>query len=177
MKKRYNVAVIGATGAVGTQMLRVLEERRFPVKGVLALASARSKGRRVPFNGKTLKVEELTRRSFEGIDVALFSAGASRSLEFAPEAVKSGAVVIDNSSAFRMEPDVPLVVPEENSHTLKKHKGIIANPNCSTIQMVVALKPIHDAAQIKRIVVSAYQAVSGTGKKAISELEQQTRDL
>ncbi|MBI3599515.1 MAG: aspartate-semialdehyde dehydrogenase, partial [Nitrospinae bacterium] len=140
-------------------------------------ASERSEGKFVEFKGKSVKVNRLTKDSFRGIDIALFSAGASRSLEFAPEAVKAGAVVVDNSSAFRMEADVPLVVPEVNGHAIKKHKGIIANPNCSTIQMVVALKPIHDAAQIKRIVVSTYQAVSGTGKKAIHELEQQTRDL
>lgn len=176
-KDKYTVAVVGATGAVGNEMVSILEERNFPIGDLRLLASERSEGKQIEFKGKKIKVRKLTKDSFKGVDIALFSAGASRSLEFAPEAVKSGAVVIDNSSAFRMEPDVPLVVPEVNSHAIKKHKGIIANPNCSTIQMVVALKPIHDAAQIKRIVVSTYQAVSGTGKKAISELEQQTRDL
>src|SRR3972149_5974014 len=176
-KDKYTVAVVGATGAVGNEMVSILEERNFPVGDLRLLASERSEGKQIEFKGKRVKVNKLTKDSFKGVDIALFSAGASRSLEFAPIAVKSGAVVIDNSSAFRMEPDVPLVVPEVNSHAIKKHKGIIANPNCSTIQMVVALKPIHDAVQIKRIVVSTYQAVSGTGKKAISELEQQTRDL
>jgi aspartate-semialdehyde dehydrogenase len=177
MKDKYAVAVVGATGAVGNEMVSILEERNFPVGELRLLASERSEGKTIEFKGKNVKVNRLTKDSFKGIDIALFSAGASRSLEFAPEAVKSGAVVVDNSSAFRMETDVPLVVPEVNSHAIKKHKGIIANPNCSTIQMVVALKPIHDAAKINRIVVSTYQAVSGTGKKAIHELEQQTRDL
>ncbi|MBI3815038.1 MAG: aspartate-semialdehyde dehydrogenase [Nitrospinae bacterium] len=177
MKDKYTVVVVGATGAVGNEMVSILEERNFPVGELRLLASEMSEGKFIGFKGKNVKVNRLTKDSFKGIDIALFSAGASRSLEFAPEAVKAGAVVVDNSSAFRMEADVPLVVPEVNGHAIKKHKGIIANPNCSTIQMVVALKPIHDAAQIKRIVVSTYQAVSGTGKKAIHELEQQTRDL
>jgi aspartate-semialdehyde dehydrogenase len=176
-KDKYTVAVVGATGAVGNEMVSILEERNFPVGDLRLLASERSEGKKIEFKGKNINVNKLTKDSFKGVDIALFSAGASRSLKFAPIAVKSGAVVIDNSSAFRMEPDVPLVVPEVNKHALKKHKGIIANPNCSTIQMVVALKPIHDAVQIKRIVVSTYQSVSGTGKKAIAELEQQTRDL
>lgn len=176
-KDKYTVAVVGATGAVGNEMVAILEERNFPVGELKLFASERSEGKFLEFKGKNIRVNKLTKDSFNGIDIALFSAGASRSLEFAPEAVKAGAVVVDNSSAFRMEPDVPLVVPEVNKHALKKHKGIIANPNCSTIQMVVALKPIHDAVRIKRIVVSTYQAVSGTGKKAIHELEQQTRDL
>ncbi len=177
MKDKYSVAVVGATGAVGNEMVSILEERNFPVGELRLLASERSEGKIIAFKGKNVKVNRLTKDSFKGINIALFSAGASRSLEFAPAAVKSGAVVVDNSSAFRMESDVPLVVPEVNSHAVKKHKGIIANPNCSTIQMVVALKPIHDAVKIKRIVVSTYQAVSGTGKKAIHELEQQTRDI
>ena len=177
MKDKYRVAVVGATGAVGNEMVSILEERNFPVGELKLFASERSEGKFLEFKGKNIRVNKLTKDSFNGIDIALFSAGASRSLEFAPKAVNSGAVVIDNSSAFRMESNVPLVVPEVNKHALKKHKGIIANPNCSTIQMVVALKPIHDAVRIKRIVVSTYQAVSGTGKKAIQELEQQTRDL
>ncbi len=174
MRKRYNVAVVGATGAVGTEMLRVLQERRFPVKRLRLLASARSRGRRVPFNGSLHTVEELQPRSFEGIDVALFSAGASRSLEFGPEAVKRGAVVVDNSSAFRMAETVPLVVPEVNPHALKYHQGLIANPNCSTIVMLVALAPLHQEARIKRIIVSTYQAVSGAGAKAIYQLYDET---
>lgn len=176
-KNKYTVAVVGATGAVGNEMVAILEERNFPVGELKLFASERSEGKYIEFRGKNIRVNKLTDDSFNGINIALFSAGASRSLDFAPKAVKAGAVVIDNSSAFRMEPDVPLVVPEVNKHALKKHKGIIANPNCSTIQMVVALKPIHDAVRIKRIVVSTYQAVSGTGKKAMQELEQQTRDL
>ena len=168
--KRYNIAVVGATGAVGTEMLRVLAERRFPVNRIRLLASSRSAGRRVPFNGSSHRVEELTRRSFDGIDVALFSAGASRSLEFAPEAVKRGAIVVDNSSAFRMDADVPLVVPEVNPHALKQHDGLIANPNCSTIIMLVPLAPLHHAVRIKRITVSTYQSVSGAGAKAMYQL-------
>lgn len=175
MKRRYNVAVVGATGAVGTEMLRVLHERRFPVKRLRLLASARSRGRRVPFNGSLHTVEELQPRSFEGIDVALFSAGASRSLEFGPEAVKRGAVVVDNSSAFRMVDDVPLVIPEVNPHALARHHGLIANPNCSTIVMLVALAPLHQAARITRIVVSTYQSVSGAGAKAMAQLYEETK--
>ena len=174
-RRQYTVAVVGATGAVGTEMLRVLAERKFPVKGVLPLASKRSVGRRVSFNGSTYKVEELQRRSFNGIDIALFSAGASRSLEFGPEAVKRGAVVIDNSSAFRMHEDVPLIVPEINPHALAQHQGLIANPNCSTIVMLVALAPLHKAAQIKRIIVSTYQSVSGAGAKAMAQLYDETK--
>ncbi|MBI5814599.1 MAG: aspartate-semialdehyde dehydrogenase [Nitrospinae bacterium] len=178
MKKGLlNVAVVGATGAVGEEMTRILEERKFPVGEFLPLASARSAGKAVTFKGEEYEVEELTHDSFDGIDIALFSAGASRSLEFAPAAVDAGAVVVDNSSAYRMDPGTPLVVPEVNPHAIKLHKGIIANPNCSTIQMVVALKPLHDYARIKRIVVSTYQSVSGTGKKAIDELDRQTRDI
>ena len=177
MSKRVNVAVVGATGAVGTEMLRVLEQRRFPMKGLRLLASARSAGRRVPFNGSTHKVERLTKGAFAGIDVALFSAGASRSLEFGPEAVRRGAVVIDNSSAFRMDAKVPLIVPEVNPHALTRHRGLIANPNCSTIIMLVPLAPIHRAAGITRIVVSTYQSVSGAGAKAIHQLWSESRDL
>lgn len=171
--KQYNVAVAGATGAVGQKMREILEERDFPIKNVRFLASARSEGKELVFRGETVKVETLTKDSFKDIDIALFSAGGDRSLEFAPAAAAAGAVVIDNSSAWRMNPKVPLVVPEVNPEDVKWHSGIIANPNCSTIQMVVALKPLHDAAKIKRIVVSTYQAVSGTGQKAIDELKSQ----
>jgi aspartate-semialdehyde dehydrogenase len=174
-RKEFNVAVAGATGAVGNEMISILEQRTFPVKNIRLLASERSKGKMLKFRGKDYPVEVLSKDSFSDIDIALFSAGASRSLEFAPAAVESGAVVVDNSSAFRMDPEIPLVVPEVNPHAIARHKGIIANPNCSTIQMVVPLKPIHDIAKIKRIVVSTYQAVSGTGKKAIEELRIQSQ--
>jgi aspartate-semialdehyde dehydrogenase len=173
-KNKYVVAVAGATGAVGREMVEILEERNFPVSELVPLASERSEGERLEFKGKNWTVKRLSRDSFKGVDIALFSAGAARSLEFAPAAVQSGAVVIDNSSAFRMDPKVPLVVPEVNPHAIAGHNGIIANPNCSTIGMVVALKPIHDAAKIKRIVVTTFQSVSGTGKKAMDELAQQT---
>ncbi len=179
MHKTYKVAVVGATGAVGSEMLRILEERDFPVAEVRPLASARSAGTTVRFRGDEVKVRELTPESFGGIDIALFSAGGSVSARFAPAAVEAGAVVVDNTSHFRMEPDVPLVVPEVNPHAIAgyRERGIIANPNCSTIQMVVVLKPLHDAARIRRVVASTYQAVSGTGKRAIEELERQTREL
>ncbi len=172
----YNVAVVGATGAVGNMMVEVLQERNFPVNNLKLLASERSAGSAMLFQGKSHKVELLTPESFEDVDVALFSAGGSVSKEFAPIAAESGAVVVDNSSAFRMDPDIPLVVPEVNPHQIGayRNRGIIANPNCSTIQMVVALKPIYDAAGIERIVVSTYQAVSGTGKRAIQELQDQS---
>jgi len=173
--KEYNVAIVGATGAVGEEMRNILEERDFPVANLRLLASERSVGRRLTFRRTGVAVEQLSPDSFEGVDIALFSAGASISEEFAPLAVKAGAIVIDNSSAFRMKEDVPLVVPEVNPEALKDHKGIIANPNCSTIQMVVVLKPIHDRARIRRIVVSTYQAVSGTGKKAVQELLDQAK--
>jgi len=177
--KLHAVAVAGVTGAVGLEMIKTLEQRKFPVGSIKLLASERSVGKELRFNGKPVKVEKLTKDSFKGVQIALFSAGASRSLEFAPAAASSGAVVVDNSSAFRMEPDIPLVVPEVNPQAIAQYKkrGIIANPNCSTIQMVVALKPIHDVARIKRIVVSTYQAVSGTGLKAIEELLVQTRAI
>jgi aspartate-semialdehyde dehydrogenase len=179
MSKLWNIAVVGATGAVGTQMIECLEERNFPVGKIKFLASGRSTGQALEFNGKPVLVEELTHDSFEGIDIALFSAGGARSEEFCPAAAKAGAVCIDNSSVWRMDQDVPLVVPEVNPLAIAGYtkKGIIANPNCSTIQMVVALKPLHDFAVIKRIVVSTYQAVSGTGKKAIDELRVQTGEL
>jgi len=176
MKKKaeYNVAVVGATGAVGRVMLSILEERKFPVAQLLPLASARSAGQQVEFNGQKITVQELKADSFAGIDIALFSAGGSISLEFCPIAANAGCVVIDNSSAFRMEKDIPLVVPEVNPHAIGDSPGIIANPNCSTIQMVVALKPIHDRYKIKRVVVSTYQSVSGSGQSAIEELKAQS---
>lgn len=176
-KSAYTVAVVGATGAVGTEMIQVLEERDFPVEELVPLASARSEGNEVMFRGQALPVKVLEHNSFEGVDVALFSAGAGVSKEFGPMAVKAGAVVVDNSSAWRMDPNVPLVVPEVNVHALSGHQGLIANPNCSTIQMVVALKPLHDAVQIKRIVVTTFQSVSGTGKDAMEELIDQSRQL
>jgi aspartate-semialdehyde dehydrogenase len=177
--KKFNVAVAGATGAVGNQMIRSLEEMNFPVKSIKLLASQRSVGRTLRFKGDLMVVEELKEDSFKGIDIALFSAGGGTSETFAPFAAKDECVVIDNSSAWRMDPQVPLVVPEVNPHAIAQHtnKGIIANPNCSTIQMVQALSPIHKAYGIKRIVVSTYQAVSGTGKKAIDELFDQTRAI
>lgn len=176
-KSGYVVAIVGATGAVGTEMIEVLEERKFPVSRLVPLASTRSAGGMVTFNGNEVPIEVLTKDSFVGMDIALFSAGADLSREFAPIAVKAGAVVIDNSAAWRMTPEVPLVVPEVNAHDIQGHKGIIANPNCSTIQMVVALKPLHDEARIKRIVVTTFQSVSGTGKEAMDELMEQCQDL
>ena len=173
--KSFTVAVVGATGAVGNEMIEILEQRKFPVRDLKLLASERSFGLSLGFKGHEVAVDVLKEDSFKGVDIGLFSPGGAVSQKFAPIAARSGCVVIDNTSAFRMEPDVPLVVPEVNAHAVKDYKkrGIIANPNCSTIQMVVALKPLHDAARIKRIVVSTYQAVSGTGKKAIAELEGQ----
>jgi aspartate-semialdehyde dehydrogenase len=176
-KSGYVVAVVGATGAVGTEMIEVLEERKFPVTRLVPLASTRSAGGTVIFEGDEVPIEVLTKDSFAGVDIALFSAGADLSREFAPIAVKAGAVVIDNSAAWRMTPEVPLVVPEVNAHDIQRHKGIIANPNCSTIQMVVALKPLHDQAKIKRIVVTTFQSVSGTGKDAMDELMAECQDL
>ena len=176
-KSLYVVAVVGATGAVGTEMIEVLEEREFPVARLVPLASTRSAGGTVTFKGNEVPLEVLTKDSFAGVDIALFSAGADLSREFAPIAVKAGAVVIDNSAAWRMTPEVPLVVPEVNAHDIQRHKGIIANPNCSTIQMVVALKPLHDEARIKRIVVTTFQSVSGTGKDAMDELMVECQDL
>ena len=170
-----HVAIAGATGAVGTEFLKLLEARDFPMKSLRLLASSRSAGSKLKFRGENLEVEELTSKSFKGIDIAFFSAGGSRSKEFAPYAVDSGAVVIDNSSAFRMDEKVPLVVPEINPKQAFEHQGLIANPNCSTIQMVVALNPIHRAANIQRVVVSTYQAVSGAGASAMEELKQQLR--
>jgi len=176
-KESYAVAVVGATGAVGREMIEILEERKFPVGELRLLASERSVGEEVAYRGKELPVDLLADGALGGLDFALFSAGAEVSRRFAPVAVQKGAIVIDNSSAFRMEPKVPLVVPEVNPGALAKHQGLIANPNCSTIQMVVGLKPLHDAAKIRRIVVSTYQSVSGTGKEAMDELLEQTRAI
>ncbi len=175
--KKLVVAVAGATGAVGREMLKTLEQRNFPATEVVALASSRSAGSKVPFQGGELTVQELTEDSFNGVDIAVFSAGGGTSQKFAPHAVKAGCVVVDNSSAWRMDDRCPLVVPEVNPQALENHQGIIANPNCSTIQMVVALQPLHAAAKIKRVVVSTYQAVSGTGQKAIEELDKQVRQM
>ncbi|BAI80879.1 aspartate-semialdehyde dehydrogenase [Deferribacter desulfuricans SSM1] len=174
-KEKYNVAIVGATGAVGQVFLQILEERNFPIDELRLLASSRSAGKKVKFKGEEYTVQELTHDSFEGIDIALFSAGGGRSKEFAPSAVKAGAVVIDNSSAFRMDKDVPLVVPEVNPDDAFKHNGIIANPNCTTIIMVVALKPLHNYGKIRRVVVSSYQSASGAGAKAMQELMDQTK--
>lgn len=179
MGKLFSVAVAGATGAVGNQMVACLEGRDFPVKNLKLLATARSVGRKLRFKGEEIPVEELTASSFKGVDIGIFSAGGATSQRFAPVAARDGCVVVDNSAAWRMDPDVPLVVPEVNPHAVANYtdKGIIANPNCSTIQMVVALAPIHRKVGIKRIVVSTYQAVSGTGKKAIDELYDQTKAI
>jgi aspartate-semialdehyde dehydrogenase len=173
LMRSYRVAVVGATGLVGRKMIDVLRERHFPVGELSLLASERSEGMEMRYNGAMHHVRKLTPDSFAGIDVALFSAGATVSKEFAPYAVKAGTLVIDNSSAFRMEEQVPLVVPEVNRHMIFCHKGIIANPNCSTIQMVVALKPLHDRWKIKRVVVATYQSVTGAGQKGLAQLEQE----
>jgi len=177
MPERPVVAVAGVTGAVGREMLKVLEQRDFPAERVIALASARSAGKKVPFGDSELTVEEMTAESFAGVDIALFSAGASVSKQFRDAVVSAGAVMIDNSSAFRMDDDVPLVVPEVNPEDVEWHSGVIANPNCSTIQMVVALKPLDNLAKIKRVVVSTYQAASGAGAAAMEELYSQSRDF
>lgn len=172
----YNVAIVGATGAVGQEMMSILRERDFPVKELRLLASERSEGKEIEYDGSSIKIKKLDENSFDGIDIALFSAGGSRSKEFAPAAVDAGAVVIDNSSAFRMEEDIPLVVPEINPHAVGEYKkrGIIANPNCTTAVTIMALKPLHDIGRIKRVVASSYQAVSGAGAQAIEELRNQT---
>ncbi len=177
-KKGYNLSIVGATGAVGVVMLQILEERNFPVDRVRLFASERSTGKLLSFRGESLRVERLEKGSFEETDLALFSAGASRSREYAPAAVRAGAIVIDNSSAFRMDPDVPLVIPEVNPEALRdfRKKGIIANPNCTTIVLVLAITPLHAYARVTRLVVSSYQAVSGAGARAIEELRQQTQD-
>ncbi|MBF0481559.1 MAG: aspartate-semialdehyde dehydrogenase [Desulfovibrionaceae bacterium] len=177
LEAKLVVAVAGATGAVGREMLKTLEQRNFPATQVVALATAKSAGIQIPFMDTEITVQEMSEDSFKGVDLALFSAGGAASKKYAPAAVKSGCVVVDNSSAWRMDPEAPLVVPEVNPEDLDWHNGIIANPNCSTIQMVVVLKPIHDRATIKRVIVSTYQAVSGTGQKAVDELEAQVRAL
>ncbi|MCF8055586.1 MAG: aspartate-semialdehyde dehydrogenase [Desulfocapsa sp.] len=176
-QKKYNVAIAGATGAVGGAMLDVLDRRDFPLKELRLLASERSVGKKLLFRGEEIEVQLLSKDAFKDIDIALFSAGATRSFDYAPAAAAAGAVVIDNSSAYRMDPDVPLVIPEVNPHAIAQYtnRGIIANPNCSTIQMLVALKPILDKVGIKRLVISTYQAVSGTGAKAIEELDSQVK--
>ena len=176
-KSNYNVAILGATGAVGEEMLKILEERNFPVDKLVLLASSRSIGRKYKFKDRDLAVQELKEDSFKGIDIVLASAGGTISKKFVPFAVKEGAIVIDNTSAFRMDPKVPLVIPEINAGDIKKHKGIIANPNCSTIIMLVPIHPIHKFNRIKRIIVSTYQAASGAGAKAMKELEDQSRDV
>ncbi len=176
-KDQYIVAVVGATGAVGRETVEVLEERKFPVDELRLFASERSAGEKVAFQGEDRPVQFLTKEVFRGVDIALFSAGAEISREYAPIAAQAGAVVIDNSSAFRMVSEVPLVVPEVNRHALHGHQGIIANPNCSTIQMVVVLKPLHDRFRIKRIIVTTFQSVSGTGKEAMDELLEETQAL
>ena len=179
MTKKYNVAVVGATGAVGEAMLSILEQRKFPVDNVYALASVRSVGKRIPFNGGSLKVQDLAEFDFSKADIGLFSAGAALSAEYAPKAVAAGCVVIDNTSQFRYDDDIPLVVPEVNPKSIAEHtkRGIIANPNCSTIQMLVALKPIYDAVGIERVNVCTYQAVSGSGKEGVEEVVAQTSQL
>ncbi|MDM5338120.1 aspartate-semialdehyde dehydrogenase [Fictibacillus enclensis] len=176
-QKGFHVAVVGATGAVGQQMLKTLEERNFPIAKLSLLASSRSAGRSVEYKGEEVVIQEATPDAFEGVDIALFSAGGSISKELAPEAVKRGAVVIDNTSAYRMDENVPLVVPEVNEEDIAKHQGIIANPNCSTIQMVVALKPLQEKYGLNKVIVSTYQAVSGAGAKAIQELRTQSQAI
>ncbi|MBM4168492.1 MAG: aspartate-semialdehyde dehydrogenase [Ignavibacteria bacterium] len=175
--KLFNVAVVGATGLVGRTMVKVLEERRFPVNRLTLLASERSLGREMNYAGRSIPVQKLGPESFRQIEIGLFSAGATISLEYAPLAVQAGAVVIDNSSAFRTDPDVPLIVPEVNRRQIFKHKGIIANPNCSTIQLVVVLKPLHDRFHIKRVVVSTYQSVTGAGQAAVDQLEAELANI
>ena len=172
-----NIAIAGVTGAVGQEFLRIIEERKFPFDTLKMLASHRSAGKQIDFMGKTYTVEELTADSFEGVDIALFSAGGGRSKEFAPAAVKAGAVVVDNSSAYRMDPDVPLVVPEVNADAIAQHKGIIANPNCTTIIANVAVYPLHKANSLKRMIVSTYQAASGAGQSAMLEMLQQAKEV
>jgi aspartate-semialdehyde dehydrogenase len=177
MNRHPHVAVVGATGAVGIEMIKTLEKRNFPVGQLTLLASARSVGKQLKFRGKDVTVQELTKDSFKGIDIALFSAGGSISKEFAPIAAKAGCVVVDNSSAFRMDPQVPLVIPEINAADVKLHQGIIANPNCTTAITLMALYPLHQAFGVKRIFASSYQAVSGTGAKALAELKRQVEQI
>jgi aspartate-semialdehyde dehydrogenase len=173
----HRLAIAGVTGAVGQEFLSIIEERNYPFTSIKMLASSRSAGKTMSFKGKTYTVEEMTKDSFKDVDVALFSAGASRSREFAPAAVKAGAVVVDNSSAYRMDPEVPLVIPEINPEAIKAHKGIIANPNCSTIIGIVPIWPLHKVNPVKRMVVSTYQAASGAGMSAMMELEAQSREI
>ena len=177
MSKSYTVGIAGATGAVGIEMIETLEKRNFPVKNLRLFASERSVGKKLPFRGQQITVELLKAGAFKGIDFALFSAGASRSKEFAHDAAKDGAIVIDNSSAFRMDANVPLVVPEVNAEDCFKHKGIIANPNCCTAVLLVVVYPLHKVNPVRRIIVSTYQAASGAGAKAMAELEEQTADV
>lgn len=176
-KSKFNIAVVGATGAVGQQIVRLLEERNFPMNELRLLSSKRSAGKKMTFQNKEYTLEEATPSSFEGIDIAFFSAGGSVSKALAPEAVKRGAVVVDNTSAYRMDENVPLVVPEVNEEAVKNHQGIISNPNCSTIQMVAALQPIREKYGLKRVIVSTYQAVSGAGLSAVEEMKNQTKDI
>jgi len=173
--KKYRVAVVGALGAVGSEMLKILSQRKFPIESIKPLDIKANEGKTILFNNQSVEIKEAKEGAFKDVDIALFSAGGDASLALAPIAVKEGAVVIDNSSAWRLDPTVPLVVPEVNPQALKNHRGLIANPNCSTIQMLVALKPLHDVYRIKRIIVSTYQAVSGTGQKAIDELDRQVK--
>ena len=177
MKDRYNVAIVGATGAVGQEMMDILDERNFPIGELRLLASERSAGKEIEFKGNKLTIRKLDHDCFEGIDIALFSAGSSRTKEYADSAVKAGAVVIDNSSAYRLDPDVPLIIPEINPDAINgyKQKGIIANPNCTTAVTIMALKPLHDLGKIKRVIATSFQAVSGAGAGGLRELEQQTR--
>src|SRR5438128_12051681 len=177
MNRKPHVAVVGATGAVGIEMIKTLEKRNFPVGKLTLLASARSAGKKLRFRGQEVAVQELTKDAFKDVDIALFSAGSSISKEFAPIAAKAGCVVVDNSSAFRMDDSVPLVIPEVNPEDVKKHKGIIANPNCTTAITLMALYPLHQAFGVKRIFASSYQAVTGTGAKAIEELERQVGEI
>jgi aspartate-semialdehyde dehydrogenase len=177
MSTGFHVAIVGATGAVGAELIQLLEQREFPLRGLKLLASAKSEGKALKFKGEEIPVEALSKDSFKSVDIALFSAGASTSRQYAQHAVSAGAVVIDNSSAFRMEPDVPLVVPEINPTDIQKHQGIIANPNCTTIISVMALYPLHQVFRVKRVIAASYQAVSGAGAKAIQELLLQTKSF
>jgi aspartate-semialdehyde dehydrogenase len=177
MSSEFEVAIVGATGAVGAELIQLLEQREFPLRRLKLLASPKSAGKVLKFKGEEIPVEVLSRDSFRSIDIALFSAGAARSKEYAPHAVNAGAVVIDNSSAFRMEPDVPLVVPEINPADIQKHRGIIANPNCTTVIALMALYPLHKVFRVKRVIASSYQAVSGAGAKAIDELLSHTKSF
>src|SRR5580693_9010986 len=177
MSTGFHVAIVGATGAVGAELIQLLEQREFPLRGLKLLASPKSAGKVLKFKGEEIVVEALSKDSFKSVDIALFSAGASTSREYAQHAVSAGAVVIDNSSAFRMEPDVPLVVPEINPADIQKHRGIIANPNCTTVIALMALYPLHKVFRVKRVIASSYQAVSGAGAKAIDELLHQTKSF